>query len=338
MENFPLEDSPSVLDSECSQRRILGLSDRHILLSNTLTNAVLWYLSNYAVHIRAVWMPAYCCPSFSRRLQNAGFWLRFYNLDDSLRIPRSFIKEVCSDELVVVVNIFGVLDNVVRDVVRLLKEREIKVLVDNAHSLGFVSDGDVDFYSPRKFMGISDGAIISSRHKLDLNAYDSQVHRDEATHLLLRSQGRINEGYKAFLDNEKFLEDVPVMHMSESSQRTLLAFPHIWALTMRRRNFSFLHQHLGEYNKIDFGICSSEISCPLYYPLLINNGERIREMLIKNRIYTPCFWSGMESLPLSSFEANLKRSCLLLPIDHRYNERQMFEIVRCITESIGRTQ
>ena len=62
---------------------------------------------------------------------------------------------------------------------------------------------------------------------------------------------------------------------------------------------------------------------PLYFPLLLNNGEKIRKELNKIKIYTPILWKNLKWKKKYSFECNLAKNCIFLPIDQRYNIRDV---------------
>ena len=62
---------------------------------------------------------------------------------------------------------------------------------------------------------------------------------------------------------------------------------------------------------------------PLYFPLLLNNGEQIRKKLNKIKIYTPILWENLKKTKQFSFEHYLAKNCIFLPIDQRYNIKDM---------------
>mgnify|MGYP006141360151 FL=1 len=63
---------------------------------------------------------------------------------------------------------------------------------------------------------------------------------------------------------------------------------------------------------------------PLCYPLLVE-GESVREYLIENNIYIPSFWPNYEAREkkMNGIESFLSTHLLPLPIDQRYNQKDM---------------
>lgn len=61
---------------------------------------------------------------------------------------------------------------------------------------------------------------------------------------------------------------------------------------------------------------------PFCYPLRVDDGKKIREILIKHNIYIPILWPNM----IGSHYAYLSENILPLPCDHRYGDEDMKKI------------
>ena len=114
-------------------------------------------------------------------------------------------------------------------------------------------------------------------------------------------------------------------------------------------SFEIVYFYLWE--NFYWNICSSGYQLPFYYnyqskesvwekpksfdgnekeiKFIIEEGERI----VKERIYIPQWWRYLlDEVPENSTEAWLSKWLLPLPIDHRYNEDDMGNIVSIITK------
>ena len=201
---------------------------------------------------------------------------------------------------------------------------DIRVIVDSAHSLLSQYDVFAAIYSPRKFFGIPDGGILLVDHSIDVSNLSRNTDVSMAVSALeLRLSGQIAEGYKFFLEAEASLASSEVSLMSEISFDIISCTPFASAKRLRLDNFNYLHNILGSYNQLTKSVDLTSCVSPLYYPFLIPSGSYLRPILISNNIFTPCFWSSCEHEKLSELEQHLVMNCLLLPIDQRYNLKDM---------------
>lgn len=94
----------------------------------------------------------------------------------------------------------------------------------------------------------------------------------------------------------------------------------------RKSNYQVLKCFLDGKNLLDI----KEKSSLFCYPLLLEQGSIIRQKLCSKKIYTPIYWKGIEGI--SDFEENIIENCIMLPIDQRYNNKDMEYIYKTIEE------
>jgi len=297
-------------------------SNRRRYLFNSLGNALLIYLLNHSTYYR-IHIPAYCCSSISKKLERYHIRFKFYNNEAGLALSHSFINNLDGGDLLVVANIFGVMDENLNQIIELSKNRGVHLVIDSAHSIAFEAQAQATLYSPRKFIGIPDGGILDTCQSLEIAVSNDKVHQVDLGHLSLRKAGRISEGYIRFLENEKKIEDAAPCAMSFLSRDIVTSFPIEQSIVQRLNNFSMLHTALYSYNDIFSNYHIPRLASPLYYPFLHREGKRIRDSLITMGVFCPVFWRGIETLPLSMYEKRLLNDCVLLPIDHRYGQNHM---------------
>ena len=65
----------------------------------------------------------------------------------------------------------------------------------------------------------------------------------------------------------------------------------------------------------------------MVYPFLIKN-ENLREKLLKNKIYIPHWWKEViKNVDKNSYENYLSNNLIPLPIDHRYDRKDLDFII-----------
>ncbi|HDR9871163.1 TPA: hypothetical protein QDE31_15485 [Burkholderia cenocepacia] len=269
----------------------------------------------------AVWAPWYLCESMTDSLHASGVTCRRYAIGQDFGCPDI---ELGPGEWLLYVNYFGVCDRHVDSVLeRFPRER---VVIDNAQAF-FAAPRDclANLYSPRKFVGVPDGGYLISNHAVALPDETDHASLQRTTHLLKRLAAEAEAGFADYQAAEASLDRQPPRRMSFLTQRLLAAIDYESVRDARRANFSYLHDRLGERNRLPVAL--DHASVPLCYPFL-GTTAATRAALIAQRIYTPCYWPEVASDDtVPDFDAQLARSALFLPCDQRLDRAQLDEVV-----------
>lgn len=280
-----------------------------------------------------VYLPAYCCSSLSDTLRSLGVKFSFYNVGLDLN-PLSDIQPK-ENESFLYVNYFGVKGDVVAELEGVYGER---LIVDNSQSF-FSPPPELGaaIYSARKFFGVPDGAYLysdrfePSRVKLEKAEYSAE-------HLIQRVEYGPEEAYPRYRESEKKLRESGLREMSGFSRRLLAACNYREVAQKRLANFSTLHSGLKALNLLqnvsfDGILDGSSAIVPMVYPLLVKEGEAIRNQLIKNRVYVAKYWQDVVDNEMSSgIEKELVQNLIPLPIDQRYSTEHMLFIIDVINK------
>ena len=70
----------------------------------------------------------------------------------------------------------------------------------------------------------------------------------------------------------------------------------------------------------------------MFYPYLINNSQELQNNLKNNEIFLTDCWPQIEKY-LSKYELYLKQNLILLPIDQRYDIKEMKLILKIINNN-----
>ena len=209
-----------------------------------------------------------------------------------------------------------------------------QAILDNAQAFYSPPPADTDtIYCPRKFFGVSDGAYLSSSATVGMSM-EPDDSWDRSAHLLRRLDGGAEAGYSDFQAAEAALLGRPPMGMSRLSRTILSSIDHARVIATRRRNFGLLHAALARDNRLKDAIESAQSAddfVPFCYPFMTANAEQIRDSLIERRIYVPVYWPELRSsTDLNDHERAFASDIVSLPIDQRYGDNEMAEIVAAI--------
>ncbi len=271
---------------------------------------------------KKLYIPYYTCEVVLQQCVSLGIDYEFYCIDQNL--DPEFKKEVKSNEALLYTNYFGIKDATVLE----LSKKFNNLIIDNAQSFFSRQIKGVDsFYSARKFFGVPDGAYLYSNKVLS-----EELTRDKSfarfSHLLKRIDLGAEAGYPDFKSNEDYLSKQPIRTMSEITQALLCNINYEEVIRRRKRNFMYLHNHLGKSNMLRIPDDSGFI--PMVYPFL-SDQHGLRDHLISNRIFVARYWSHLlESSDRDTIEYFLASEMLPLPVDQRYDLNDMRTIISTV--------
>lgn len=274
---------------------------------NTARNALKLIILNH--NIKRLYTPYFTCKSVLDSIRELNCEIKFYHINEDFS-PKLHIK---SSEWVLYTDYFGLNR---ANVVSLLKAYK-NVIVDNAQSL-FAPPSDICFYSPRKFVGLSDGGILYDRLKPSITL-EKDISHSRANFLFKRLDLGAEAGYSEFKNAESSLDSAPIRLMSNLTKRLLNSLDYKAVKKTRIANFNTLNATLKAHKRLD---STPPDSTPMVYPYL--STPNLREYLIKHKVFIPTYWVYMEQwCKKGSFELHLKEHLLALPIDQRYRKKEM---------------
>ncbi|PNS34624.1 hypothetical protein RJ60_14630, partial [Mesotoga sp. B105.6.4] len=184
-------------------------------------------------------------------------------------------------------------------------------------------------YSPRKFFGVPDGAYLYSKCSMDVEL-QQDISYNHCDFLLKRIDLSPEEGYSSFLGNEERLDNNPIRRMSKLTQTLLSSIDYEFVRKRRNENFFFLHENLRDKNELTELIESEAIDGPMIYPFLTRDTS-LRKKLHNNRIYVATYWNDVfERADENSLEWQLAKYMIPLPIDQRYGNSDMIQVLNTI--------
>ena len=105
-----------------------------------------------------------------------------------------------------------------------------------------------------------------------------------------------------------------------------IGFYYDLVLNKRLKNFNYLTSNLCTYNNLKL----DKKQLTYMYPLLVDDGNKLREYLAENSIYALKLWPNVLWNGASLQEIERTENIILLPIDQRYSDNEMMYIVDII--------
>lgn len=292
------------------------------LLVNTGRNALELILRNLPSDSK-VYVPKYTCDVVLEPFVKLAIPYTFYSINENLELAIDI--PLRKHEYLLYTNYFGVKDSYVR---KLSKIYHDKLIVDNAQAL-YMEPSEMCFYSPRKFVGIPDGGIAYFKKGISLDVYDYDYSYTRCSHLLKRLDIGAEAGYSDFKINASILKNQPIKRMSRLTKALLDSIDFERIRLSRINNFLLFHEALCDVNllKIDNVL---ELSCPMVYPFMTND-QTLRQRLIDNKIFVATYWPNIYDLvEKGAFENILASTIIPLPIDQRYSDTRILEVILSI--------
>lgn len=276
-------------------------------------------------------IPAYTCNAVIDCIKKLKIPFEIYFLDENL-LPKDIL--LGNNEWIIVNNYFGIIQNLISQ----LDIDTSKIIVDNSQLNFFTDIKDstyLSFYSPRKFFGLPDGGLIN-RKLINLDEYRDLPHSfsySRIRHLLESIEKGKEFSYSKYLESEMSINKDTVAKMSKLTQVIIESYDLDFISTKRNFNFNFLHENLKDYNQLSYIINLTSPKGALCYPFLfreIRNIKKIKAEFIKNKIFIPTYWPGVENRILSKhiIEFNLLNNLLCIPIDQNISKTDISKMLK----------
>lgn len=276
-----------------------------------------------------VFVPEFICDSMITPLIDEGVSYLRYELDEALYLPK--IASLEKDDIILYVNYYGTCQAQVDRVLKSFPSDQVVLDFSQAFFDPPRERALATLYSPRKFFGVPDGGMLISA--LDVPAPETQDDNSiyRLPHLLKRLYADPEDGYEDYIQAERSLDETTPRAMSDLTRRLIESIDFEWTREQRFANFSYVHTVLGDLN--EFSINDSLLTAPLCYPFSRGNA-RIREQLLRNRVFVPTYWSEAQKHVGAGFYDRNIESLLPLPVDQRYGEEDMDLMISLVQESV----
>lgn len=310
------------------------------VLLNLGRNAFKYILLSIPDEIEKLYMPYYTCPVVWNGLviinkSSIIKGLYFYRIDNNLEIAEDI--ELGEHDYIVANNYFGIKDQYIK---ALSKKYGNHLIIDNAQAFfAPVIPDTYAFYSPRKFFGVPDGGVAYVANYVNrVQCEEQDDSSNRLHHLQLRKEKGAEAGFATYQQNECKLDKLPMKWMSDYTHDVLRGIDYTKAIEKRRANYKMLHEALGDLNVLPLPSIES-FACPMVYPFMPKDGNtNLRKQLQEQRIYTATYWPNLSKMNHDTVEERLAMKIIPLPIDQRYGETEMREMIDIVCELLTNRQ
>ncbi|MBR9857169.1 MAG: hypothetical protein GYB38_05610 [Gammaproteobacteria bacterium] len=299
-----------------------AIAAREMIKTNSARSAIKLVLSS--AEARKIWLPAYTCDAVVEAVNDVGVTIEFYKVNSSFDVdPELQLK---AGEFILTVDYFGLCGEAVNRSRSRFGHNKMIVDCSQAYFAKPV-ESLATIYSPRKFFGLPDGGLLYSKDpRIKQPSKRDESSESRMAHLISRLTNSPEKAYQQYIEAEQAISNLPVQGMSFLTERLLQSVDYKRARTTRARNALYLHERLGQYNKLNLEI--DETVAPLCYPFLPSVETASKAALISQRIFIPTYWPEvLERVEEGSFEWDLVTNGLFLPCDQRYNEDDMDRLI-----------
>lgn len=265
-----------------------------------------------------VYVPFYTCNALLEPIRRNKIPYVFYSTKEQFE-PTNCI-ELKEDEYFIYINYFGLKSDVVW---KLISKLGKKLILDNSQAF-FEPEykGVFSFNSARKFFGVPDGSFLYSPLSIEQDFVENADY--STNHLINRALGNFEIAYQEFLAYEESIA-CDVRKISTLSNKILKTIDYFKCAALRRKNYLYLQDQLGSFNGLKLELTTKMV--PLCYPFL---PEKVmeRKKFYERGFFIPSFWQDVLLRENNNFSIEKKISVglLPLPIDHRYEEKDLFSV------------
>ena len=273
-----------------------------------------------------IYLPVFLCESVTEACEQHGIRISRYQLDAELNVllPR---KKLGESECLYLVNYYGQLTDE-----KILAYQKIfgNIIVDHTHAFFQKPLPGVDtLYSCRKFLGVSDGAYLSTDAELEPEKKPLDHSMGRMEHILGRYEYDAGTFYQKMLDNAANYHEMEIRRMSRLTGNLLRTMDYSGIKARREQNYRLLSQLLPSRNAFTGEVPEG----PFAYPYYHKNGLELRHWLAGRKIFVPTNWRNiLEEFDRDTMEYDWAANVLPLPCDQRYGAEEMQYIADSIRE------
>lgn len=312
----------SFIELEFQQNKELYKGDMNVARLNTGRAGIYHAVRLWNCDI--VYLPVYQCESVREFLICKGIKVKYYSMDWEFN---PLLGDIDEEACIVIVNYFGIMSN---SRMEELTNRFVRVIVDNSQALYSKPIKDVyNVYSPRKFVGVPDGAYVIGKEAVKFtDEYEQGYSSDTSLFLLQRIEyGCEGKTYINRTLNEERINNEDILKMSKLTRSILDSYNYNDIQEKRKNNFKNASILFDDVNLIDVHKYYDKDCVPMVYPLVVEEDDLLSRLL-KGKHFQGRWWNYILSeTDKGCFEYWISRYMIPITIDQRYG-REELEYVR----------
>lgn len=300
-------------------------------------------------NLKQVLLPSLCCQSMVDPFLQSGYQPVFYPLNNNLEAIQDKLEALMTTPSILLnLNYFG--KNIISgDLIHTLRKihPDSFFLLDNTQSLltdpTEYSIYDAIVVSVRKWFALPDGGTLWQRNSVKQDfppASEFACLRKKAMHekseYLFSGISEQKESFRTLLGQATELIDTDqsIAGIFPESNEILQYMDCQAILEKRASNCSTLREVLRDCSKVTF-LPDRPQGGGLYFPILVDNRDKIQSLLAARGIYCPVIWPiPIQHTDVGVVEHKIASSMLAIPCDQRYEPDDMRWIARAIIDTV----
>ena len=293
---------------------------------------------------KTVWMPSFVCKVMIEAVDKAGVPVCHFELDYDMRMHSTdWIHEVQANDLVIFLDYMGYPSH--SDCTKQLREKKAWILDDASQAWPSNTQSNIaDFtlYSPRKFLGLPDGAVLCFHNNSDLMT---------DVNLELPPQDWIMKSLAVVQwrrDFDRWNATNPWQELFKTVNDTFPLGPYqMSAFSHMMMTYGINFQHIANRRNANYVILNKLLHdialfpnapldmVPLGFPIRVNNRQDLQDHLLNHNVTSGAAWNLQGVIPNRYKESHrLSKDIITLPCDQRYNEDDMVYVAETIRKHI----
>lgn len=296
-------------------------------------------------------LPGYTCESVIIPFIAAKYKIVYYNFHKNLSVDLNDISEKISffkPDLILIHGFYGYNTFLTaNEIIQSARKRGCILIQDDTQTIfSEIELLSADYYigSIRKWLEIPDGAYICSSDKLPLlsdsinNTFIDLITKAfklKADYVKNLDADLKFQYKKIFLTGQNLIDnDLSIFSMSDLSKGILNNYDLSLMKKRRVENFNFLLEKIHNQFKSIRTVFNAPVEdniCPIYFPLFVDQREKLQNLLSNNDIYATIIWPKFHLIEgLKEETEYIYDKIIGIPCDQRYSKVDMLRVVELL--------
>ena len=273
-----------------------------------------------------IYIPYFSCPSIKETFKEVKLRYEFYDFSFTKKNNIFFNKN--KTNVILIIHYFGWFNEIAN-----LNQKNLIKIEDFTHL--FLQKKIIDqssnsyvFASLRKYSHIKYGGWVNKRFKLETinKKIEKNIINFNKKLFLIKNKDNFQAEAEKF--NYYIEKKYSSKKLSTILSKNLKTIDWNYIVRKRKKNWKFLSHKLDKLKNIKF-INNKNNHFPLNFFLLHSKRNTLKNYLKKEKVFTSIHWKIKNNHKFVN-SSNLSKQILSIPIDHRYNLKQMKHLANCI--------
>lgn len=307
-----------------------------------------------------VLIPAYICKIIPSLLTGLGISYRYYPLKQDLSIDTDGLRKLIDStdsKAVIILHYLGFIDPGFDDVIRLCRDKGLKIIEDCVHALYSKNkgrmvgaDGDIGIFSLHKALGTPTGGMLTINFEYEgtielkempfakkaLRTVRSLIYiLEKAVGFSVRPYLLSLKQIRRVIRKDKEEKVAKCYAMDRISLKIFKNSEEAGTVRKQRENFNYLLNKVSEFGLVPIYKELPDGVSPFGFPILLEERDKIHCMLYRKGFLINALWDELpediyeKEFPVSHY---LRQRILVLPVHQDIERRHLDALMKTIRE------